>query len=127
MKTFIAQPFEQKVGVTTKWQEFLKHDQDYALVLHKKKLIDDDHQPVEEKDLVHCLGMTGYWKYRPREEIKFLIYIKNKRDISLIFHESLHAAHYIMEHCGQPIDFESTEIQAYLMESIAGNVSRLSK
>jgi len=125
VKTFVVQPFDQKVGVTTNWEEFLKHDQDYALVLHKKKLIDDEHDPVEEKDLVHCLGMTGYWKYQPRDEIKFLIYIKNKKDTSLIFHESLHAAHYVMEHCAQPIDMDSTEVQAYLMEFIASNVMRL--
>lgn len=127
MKSFKVQPFDQRVGVTTDWKEFLKHDQDYALTLHEKKIVDEEHVPVEEKDLVHCLGMTGYWQYLPRGEIKFLIFVKNPKDTSCIFHEALHAAHYVMEHCGQPIDLDSTETQAYLMEFIAAEVIEIVK
>ena len=124
MKTFTVHPFEQVVGVTTDIGEFLKHDESYMGILLKEGITDVCFMQAEEKDVRNCQGMSSYYQYGKKPFVKFVVYIRpdNTKDASLRFHESLHVTHQIMEHCGQPIDYESTEIQAYTMEYVSRNI-----
>ena len=127
MKTFIVHPFEQVLGVTTDIKEFLQHEEKYIELMLEMGLVDHGFIQSEEKDVKNCLGMTIYFEYGKKPFVKFVVYIAphKVKDVSLRFHESLHAAHYIMQHCRQPIDFDSTEIQAYMMEYISENIKKL--
>lgn len=110
MKSFRAEPFNQRIGVTTDPKQCVAW---YNRYQPSKKMT------IEE--LGDCCGMALYLPKREAEP-RFVIYMDKELDISTLFHESLHAAHNVMKYCCVDINYGSTETQAYLMEHIAGKV-----
>ena len=101
----MVQPFGQRVYVTADAKAFVR----------AYNRISEVAMELDEAD--RCDGMAV------RGE-KFLIYVRPGADHSTYYHEALHMAHFIMEHCAQDINLESTETQAYLMEHIAESVRK---
>ena len=108
MKSFVVQPFAQKIGVTSDPKEFLAWWNKY----------NENADKMDFKQLARCQGMAAALDERPKLP-QYVIYLPVDYTITTVFHEALHMAHFIMERCMAPINAESTETQAYLMEHIA--------
>lgn len=111
MKSFIVQPFAQKIGVTSDPKAFIEWWNKYNANVDKMDL----------KELGRCQGMAAALDDRPKLP-QYVIYMPVDFTVTAVFHEALHMAHFVMERCMAPINAESTETQAYLMEHIAEKV-----
>lgn len=80
-----------------------------------------DREKIDAKEMDKCGGMAAYLDDRETHPF-FAIYMAPGWETTTLFHEALHMAHFIMEHCSAPINLESTETQAYLMEHIVEKV-----
>lgn len=109
MKSFTAQPFGFRVHVTSCPKEFTTRHNLYA----------PPYAHMKPEEAARCAGMADHQVREKSPHALFLMYLPEGFSMSTLFHESLHMAHYIMEYAGSPIDLESTETQAYLMEYIA--------
>lgn len=109
MKSFLVQPFGQRVYVTADGGEFLaRYNREKRK--HKKAM-----KPTE-LDGTNGMAVSIKTQHGIRY---FALYIKDPKTLSTIFHESLHMTHFLMKHAGMPICPSSTELQAYTMEAIA--------
>jgi hypothetical protein len=115
MKSFLVAPFGQRIGVASSPEQLVSW---YNRGLSGKKLT--------LKELASCDGMSCHLPKRKTTPY-FAIWIDTDAPTSTLFHESLHAAHNVMDYCGVPINLGSSETQAYLMEHIAEKVLEKSK
>lgn len=113
MKSFLIQPFHQRVHVTADPQEFQRKYNTYA----------SETERMELKELEDCRGMATHLLKKDKAAL-FMLYLEPNHDDSTLFHECLHMAHFVMDYVCAPISMESTETQAYLMESIVANVRK---
>lgn len=112
MRSFTVQPFDKKVYLTSDPAEFTRRYNLYAST-----------EPMTESELKGCRGMAAHVVRDDKApHALFLLYLPQDYDVSTVFHEALHMAHFLMDYTGMPIDMESTELQAYTMEYIAGQV-----
>lgn len=111
MKSFLVQPFHQRVHLTTEVGEFIAKYNRYCVESEK----------MTEKELESCVGMAIHL-----DEGKplFMLYIPLTVSCGTLFHEALHMAHFIMHYASAPVSMESTETQAYLMENIASSIRK---
>lgn len=111
MKSFLVQPFHQRVYITTVIGECLAKYNRNCGELEKLTL----------KEMVGCRGMAMHL-----DEVKplFMIYVTKDVSHGTLYHECLHMAHFIMHYSSAPISLDSTEIQAYMMENIAENIRK---
>lgn len=111
MKSFLVQPFHQRVHVATRPAEFIAKYNRHCTESEKMHL----------KELHQCRGMAAHL-----DEGKplFILYLPENVSCGTLFHECLHMTHFIMDYASAPISMESTETQAYLMESIAATVRK---
>jgi len=69
---------------------------------------------------VGCKGMAAHvFRKRKAPHALFIMYVAPDAPPSVVYHEALHLTHMLMDYTGMPIDYESTETQAYTMEHIA--------
>ena len=113
MKSFLVQPFHQRVYVTAGSQEFQRKYNSYA----------PETERMELKELEDCRGMAVHLTKKNKPAL-FMLYLAYDYDDSTLFHECLHLAHFVMEYASAPISLESTETQAYLMEHIAATTRK---
>lgn len=115
MKTFTVHPFLVNVGVTSDKAEFINW--------YNSDLGEDD--SVLTLDFLKSVhGMAADFPKRKKKP-RYAIYMDVKAPEGTIWHESLHMVHHVLEYVHQPIDYGSTELQAYLMEYIAAEVRKL--
>ena len=107
MKSFMMQPFDKRVYITQCPVEFANR---YSLY---------DTEVMLPEELNACQGMAGHVVRNKAPNALFIIYLAQGTPPSVLWHESLHMTHFLMDYCGMPIDMESTELQAYTMECIA--------
>lgn len=113
MKSFLVQPFHQRVYVS----------QDPAAFSSKVNKYAPADEQMEAKELDDCRGMAVHL-CKDGKVALFMLYLRNDYDDTTLFHECLHLAHYMMDYCSAPISMESTELQAYLMEHIAATTRK---
>ena len=111
MKSFLVQPFHQRVHITTTVEECVAKYNKHCGELEKMTL----------KEMAKCRGMAVHL-----DETKplFMIYVPQDVPHGTLYHECLHMAHFIMHYSSAPISMDSTETQAYMMENIAENVRK---
>ena len=111
MKSFLVQPFHQRVHLATEVEECVTKYNKHCGQLEKMTV----------KELQKCRGMAIHL-----DESKplFMIYVPHDVSHGTLFHECLHMTHFIMQFSSAPITLESTEIQAYMMENIAENIRK---
>jgi len=111
LKSFLVQPFHQRVHITTEVGEFVSK--------YNKCCGDTDKMTIKEMD--NCRGMAAHL-----DEGKplFMIFVPQDVPHGTLYHECLHMAHYIMHYSSAPISMDSTETQAYMMENIADNIRK---
>tara|TARA_B110000908_G_scaffold154880_1_gene192594 strand:+ start:333 stop:677 length:345 start_codon:yes stop_codon:yes gene_type:complete len=111
LKSFLVQPFHQRVHVTTASGEFIAKYNRHCTESEK----------IQIKELDQCRGMAVHL-----DEGKplFMLYLPGDVSCGTLFHECLHMAHFIMDYASAPVSLESTETQAYLMENIAATVRK---
>ena len=107
MKSFMVQPFAQRVSCTKDKKQFASR--------YNRNVGDGEKLTIAELDT--CSGMAVYLDKRDKPPL-FMIFLSTDCTFTL-FHESLHMTHFIMSYCDAPINIESTETQAYLLEYIA--------
>ena len=108
MKSFLVQPFCQRIYVTDDPQAFVRK--------YNRHAPDDARMTVSE--LNTCVGMAAHLD-SPTNSPVFIIYLRADSDDATLYHEALHMTHYVMDYSGAPLSIESTETQAYLMTYIA--------
>ena len=113
MKSFLVQPFHQRVYVTTDPHKFKNKYNSYAIETDRMEL----------KELADCRGMAVHLTKKNKPAL-FMLYLADEYEDSTLFHECLHLAHFVMEYASAPISVESTETQAYLMEYIAATTRK---
>lgn len=107
MKSFMVQPFSQRVYVTKDKKQFSSR--------YNRNIGNGEKMTITE--LESCAGMAVHLERKEKAAL-FMMYMRDDCPYTL-FHESLHMAHFIMHYCDAPINLESTETQAYLLEHIA--------
>lgn len=112
MKSFIVLPFRVRMGVTSSAKEFVNWWNKYCAAKDK----------LDQSYIERCAGMAGVLDDRPQSPL-FVMYLAPEYSESILFHESLHMAHFIMDYSESPINLDSTEVQAHLMEHIAAKVT----
>jgi hypothetical protein len=113
LKSFKVQPFGQRVYVSREPSRVVSRYNNHAAAEDKCTL----------EELAGCRGMAIHLEPKGKSKVLFLLYLRGW-DPTTLFHESLHMAHFLMEYCSAPINMESTEMQAYLMEHIADNAAK---
>jgi hypothetical protein len=108
MKSFLSQPFCQRIYLTLDPLAFTRRYNRYAA--------DDEKMLITE--LEDCVGMAAHLEAKGKSPL-FMMYLQSDCDDATLYHESLHLAHYLMDFSGAPISMDSTETQAYLMTHIA--------
>jgi hypothetical protein len=111
MKSFLIQPFGARIGITSKPSEFAAWWNKYAVAKDKMDL----------KFLDKCRGMAATIDDRPVAPL-FVLYMPVGYELTTAFHEALHMAHFLMDYFDSPINLESTDLQAYLMEHIVEKI-----
>ena len=115
MKSFKVEPWGQRVYVSSDSKKVMARYNNHAACVEKETA----------EDFLDCRGCAYYLPAKGRNKVLFMYYVSPSwsplvwDDLSTLFHEALHMAHYLMEYCGAPINLDSTETQAYLMEHIA--------
>ncbi len=120
MKSFIVQPWNQRVYVSS----------DPARVIARYNRHSDAEEKMTLDELENCRGMAIHLQPKGKCKTLFLLFLSPSwdpthfADLQTLHHEALHMGHFLMEYCGQPINMDSTETQAYLMEHIAERARR---
>jgi hypothetical protein len=108
MKSFLIQPFHQRIHLTTIPGEFRRKYNAHA----------PENGLMELSEFEECRGMAAHLVKKGKPAL-FMLYLSHDYDEGTLYHESLHLAHFVMDYASAPISMESTETQAYLMEHIA--------
>ena len=127
MKSFLIEPWGQRVYVSSDPKRTMSRYNKHP------SCAGEDQTSLEE--LLENRGMAMHFEGKGQNKPLFLFWLapdqqlpqltaKEWEAISTVFHEALHMAHYLMDYCGAPINMDSTETQAYLMEHIAEMVRK---
>lgn len=114
MKSFLVQPFHQRVYLTSDVTEFVSKYNKHCVESEK----------VTPRELASCLGMAVHLD---EDKPLFMLYLPELVSCGTLFHEALHMAHFIMHYSSAPVSIESTETQAYLMENIVSSIRKKRK
>lgn len=107
MKSFTVQPFGVQVGLTSDPAEFVRWYNKYEPPANR----------MDIEEMTGVRGMAAHSEDRPKDP-KFVLFVAPDHDTATLYHEALHIVHYVMEFHGMPINLESSDTQAHLMEYI---------
>ena len=87
MKSFLVQPFHQRIHISQNAKAFRSKFNKYAPI--------DEH--MDDKELEDCRGMAVHLTKDGKQAL-FMLFLRHDYDDSTLSHEELHLAHFIMNY-----------------------------